>query len=648
MPSFTMLARRATRLRALSGTRLLELACIAVTLAGAATQAWVSRYELSSVDGVSYLDLGEAYLHGSWHEVVNAYWNPLYAVLAGAMVAIVRPSPRMEFPTIEALDYAIFVVCLAAFRWFLGELRRACRRRAAGTGTAVPPDWAWIVGGYTVFAWSSFHWIALTSNTPDMAAAAVLYVAAGLLLRLEERPCLADRVRLGLVLAIGYYCRTVILLVGWVAAGALAWRGRRTRPAGRPLATAAVLLVLTLPFIVTLSVARGHPTIGDNAMLNHAWLANPGNYIIPDTGWLGGPPGYGTPRHPPRLLWDAPETLEFATPIGGTFPLWTDPSYWYQGLRYHFDAAAEWRSFADNVIYVARLFGTALAIATAAALLANRRPLAGLRRLWAYRLHWLVPSAGVALHMIGNDLLVQYLPAQPPSRYIATFAVLIGGAVAACAPWGELRRPRLTRRAAGLALLATSGAALFVVGRDARHEWLRERPIPAWVLAEQAAAAGIQPGMRVAIVGSKAEHAYWARLARARIVAQIRDEAGFWRSAPEVRDAIDAVLGRSGVQAIVASWIPATPPPDGWRRLTAAVYGVHLLGPAAAALTPDAPAVRSAADGFLVLERGERNVADPPVDPGQRAMRLGLVRHVVDEDRATDPRHRRRGRKVAV
>jgi hypothetical protein len=81
-----------------------------------------------------------------------------------------------------------------------------------------------------------------------------------------------------------------------------------------------------------MSAARGHLTIGDNGKLNHVWLTNPGSYAVPDTLWLGGPPGLGAPVHPPRVVWDAPPTYEFATPIGGTFPLWTDP-LWVIGLR---------------------------------------------------------------------------------------------------------------------------------------------------------------------------------------------------------------------------------------------------------------------------------------------------------------------------
>ena len=30
-------------------------------------------------DGVSYLDIGDAYFRGDWKAAVNAYWSPVYS-----------------------------------------------------------------------------------------------------------------------------------------------------------------------------------------------------------------------------------------------------------------------------------------------------------------------------------------------------------------------------------------------------------------------------------------------------------------------------------------------------------------------------------------------------------------------------------------
>ena len=48
--------------------------------------------------------------------------------------------------------------------------------------------------------------------------------------------------------------------------------------------------------------------------------------------WQGGPSGSGIPRHPTRKIFDRPAIYEFATPLGGSYPPWYDPTYWYEGL----------------------------------------------------------------------------------------------------------------------------------------------------------------------------------------------------------------------------------------------------------------------------------------------------------------------------
>ena len=48
-------------------------------------------------------------------------------------------------------------------------------------------------------------------------------------------------------------------------------------------------------------------------------------------------PGNGEPKHPTRKIFDAPPVYEFGYPVGGTYPVWYDPTYWYEGGVSHFD-----------------------------------------------------------------------------------------------------------------------------------------------------------------------------------------------------------------------------------------------------------------------------------------------------------------------
>src|SRR5262245_24009380 len=73
-------------------SQLLEYAYWLAAIALATVQAWPARQQPSTVDIVSYLDIGDAYLHGRWSEAINGYWNPLYSWILGLVNLIVRPS----------------------------------------------------------------------------------------------------------------------------------------------------------------------------------------------------------------------------------------------------------------------------------------------------------------------------------------------------------------------------------------------------------------------------------------------------------------------------------------------------------------------------------------------------------------------------
>src|SRR6185369_13250535 len=51
-------------------------ACVVVAAVLGALQAWDRRYAMNP-DGISYLDVADAYLRGDWAVAVNGYWSPL-------------------------------------------------------------------------------------------------------------------------------------------------------------------------------------------------------------------------------------------------------------------------------------------------------------------------------------------------------------------------------------------------------------------------------------------------------------------------------------------------------------------------------------------------------------------------------------------
>ena len=58
-------------------------------------QAWADRDWMFG-DGISYLDIGEAYLHGNWSMAINGYWSPLYSLILGAMMSLLESNTGLK------------------------------------------------------------------------------------------------------------------------------------------------------------------------------------------------------------------------------------------------------------------------------------------------------------------------------------------------------------------------------------------------------------------------------------------------------------------------------------------------------------------------------------------------------------------------
>jgi hypothetical protein len=131
----------------------------------------------------------------------------------------------------------------------------------------------------------------------------------------------------------------------------------------------------------------------------------------------------------------------------------------------------------------------------------------------------------------------------------------------------EVQRERVLR-AAGLAL-----GAIFigVVLQDVNGNRFDSRiSIKNVETAEQLQMMGIEPGSRVAVIGEGFTEEYWARLDRAKIVAEVPrtlntgdSEAAFWSSGIEGERAVLDALKSTGAMAAVAD-LPPKVLPQGW------------------------------------------------------------------------------------
>jgi hypothetical protein len=161
----------------------------------------------------------------------------------------------------------------------------------------------------------------------------------------------------------------------------------------------------------------------------------------------------------------------------------------------------------------------------------------------------LIPAlAGLGIYMISSDLELTFFRAQPSTRLIAVFAVLLFAGV-----FSSVRLPNnrdAKKLVAGLTL-----ATVVAVGGNLSFDAIREvkdgftsKPVD-WEIAEELKQMGLKPGTTIAHFGLK--EYYWARLARLKIVAQVMDVEAFWTANSTTRSQVLQKIRETGAQVVV-------------------------------------------------------------------------------------------------
>jgi hypothetical protein len=561
----------------LVGFRVVAIVLAAINVAAAIIA------ESMSEDGINYLDQGDAWLSGDWRVAVNGTWSPLYAMILGLVMRVVRPPMHWEFPVVHLVNFGVFVLALACFEFLWRQA--AARYYGAASGESSHPErlprWAFRLIGYGLFIWATITQIRLFAVTPDMLVAASVFLTGGLMLRLLGTN--ADRrtmTALGAALGAGYLAKAVMFPLALVAFAIVAfWLRRSSRPLRLLLPGLGAFAVVAGPFLIALSMETGRPTfseVGRVTYLKHV-LHAPFPHYEP-----GAPHVAGAPQHPIARAETSPPVYAFASPPGVTYSLAYDQGHWYAGLRPRFRPALQFQAIALNLQKYFELFFRVQGVMVGAILLVllTRR----LQRPWT--------AGGWLLGMLGFAALGLYSLVYAEGRYVAPFVVLI---------WtGLLLAVRLRQADGQSRWIAASGAVVIfalavnigVFHLDGFNALVRIAPVASagpvsrtsGVSARPSAVAGalheagVARGAPIGVIG-EAVAASWARLGRLRIVADVAPEhvQNFWAGSPDDQQGVLAAFARAGASAVVAEPPMGSEAPPEWTRLANTGYFVRLI-----------------------------------------------------------------------
>lgn len=532
-----------------------------------------------NADGISYLDIGDAYFRADWVNAINPVWSPLYSWILGFVNFMIRPTMAWEFPVIHTINLLIYIGALASFE-FMWRTVRTYRLPAGEANTLEMPEWLWWTLGYLLFIWISLSLIEIWSVTPDMLMAALIFLAAGLIAQIRggfggARTFLL----LGLVLGLGYLSKTFMfsMALAFLCVSIIV-APRRTRMFSNIFLATGVFLLISLPFILLISEKKGKLTIGEAGTVTYVRYVNG----MPFPHWQGDPYKGIALIHPSRVVHRSPTVYEFGEPIGGTYPISTDPSFWYEGIEPQFDPESLIsRLFASGLVYAELFFqkqGILLACVLTLYVMGQRRRYrtSEVLRRWAL----MIPAVfafglyatvlvqdryiGVFILLFWADILVNIqLPATDPNRSWFTSLTLI----------------------ASIGLMAN--IAIFNLDGFSRLNQLPETgfvepstsPAQPLATAQTLKQLGLKSGDKVGVIGY-AYDSFWARLARVKIVSEMleADAPEFWQGNHALQQNVLQAFAGTGAKAVIAEYVPDDARLKDWHRVGDSNYYIYVFG----------------------------------------------------------------------
>jgi len=520
-----------------------------------AISAWLYR-DWMNPDGVSYLDLADNALQGGPLALVNAHWSPLYPALIACWKLLFHPAAAQEFAYVHALNGVIYTAAAVCFGFLLHQFLKL---RAS-------PGENWVRKSiFTAFGFSLFFLymnadITPFAVTPDLLLACTVFAAVGSFCQIMRAP---ERwqpyVALGCVLALGYYAKSVMLVVGsFLLILLLASQHKHFK---RVLLAAVVMLLLAAPQILLVGKRVGHLSMGETGRLNYLWWVNGIQQFV---GWTG-TPGGDVPVHAPRTIYENPQVLEFATPIAGTYPLWYDPAYWYEGAKARFDASQQIVALRRSLQFYVGIFNDL------------KYPIAGLFVISALALWRRSSPNWVYLWLLGWSIgiLFMYALEFTEYRYAAPFLIVFW-----LAAYGAVLKRDGMPEWIVLLVIAVLALAPRITEATSQYRALSgpRGEFDHVVTARNLEASGIRAGDHIATVGAPFVD-FYARIARLRVIAQVSDEAAFWKLPEQEAETIEGALAKTGARVLVARDRPAAFQEHSWRQIPGTRFSFLRLNP---------------------------------------------------------------------
>src|SRR3954469_8170960 len=131
-------------------------------------QMWSARHEVIS-DGISYIEIAQAYIRHDWANALNAYWSPLFSWLIALAFLLLRPSPYWQVATVHLVLFLGLLASLFSFEYFMRQLASVIYSDGSPVASPLSPATLYITG-YSALLFGGLSLVGIGHCSPDMIA----------------------------------------------------------------------------------------------------------------------------------------------------------------------------------------------------------------------------------------------------------------------------------------------------------------------------------------------------------------------------------------------------------------------------------------------------------------------------------------------
>jgi hypothetical protein len=513
-------------------------------------QALAVRHTLDA-DGISYLNIADACLHGNWHALVNGYWSPGLPFLLVLWMKLFHPIALYVPLAFRLFAVTTLIFALLAYEYFVNAFFRFRNHLfdVEQYRDRFISDSAVRVLGYSLFLWITVFFTPARLDQPEILVFALYLLATAQCLEIVSN---CDEWRnvlvLGSALGCAYLVKAVMFPLSFAFFVALVLDKRVRRSIPQLAISVGVFLALGLPFLVILSHAKGRFTYGDAGAVNYLQMMGSDGRESLGRSVIG--------------LTAAPHVEEFTEVLFlGTYPPWADPSFTYRPKPFHFHLLRQLnrihvvlRVYFD--LFVVQLGGLVCGLLILVLYSQNITSFAS--NLFDEIVLWLPAVVGFSLFAL----------VRAEGRFLAGFTVVVFAAYIAAIRFNDAESGEKIVKSVVPAIVGLLLAQILItVGHDGLKALSTNNPD--WEVVEALNEMGIRAGDRVGYLGDTLGDHAWAYLGNFSIAAEIpeEDQATYWAATNNEKQQVNSWIAKTGAKVIVTRNIPLSGRSAGWKRV---------------------------------------------------------------------------------